>query len=85
MVGSTSLWQEIELCQLYAKVFAQLGIEGTTLKINNRKVLAGIAEVIGAQDQLIDFTVALDKLDKIGFDGVVHELYTKGFSKDFHC
>ena len=82
VVGSTSLWQEIELCQLYAKVFAQLGIEGTTLKINNRKVLAGIAEVIGAQDQLIDFTVALDKLDKIGFDGVVNELYTKGFSKE---
>ena len=82
VVGSTSLWQEIELCQLYAKVFAQLGIEGTTLKINNRKVLAGIAEVIGAQDQLIDFTVALDKLDKIGYDGVVNELYTKGFSKE---
>ena len=82
VVGTTSLWQEIELCQLYAKVFAQLGIEGTTLKINNRKVLAGIAEVIGAQDQLIDFTVALDKLDKIGFDGVVNELYTKGFSKE---
>ena len=82
VVGSTSLWQEIELCQLYAKVFAQLGIEGTTLKINNRKVLAGIAEVIGVQDQLIDFTVALDKLDKIGFDGVVNELYTKGFSKE---
>ena len=81
VVGSTSLWQEIELCQLYARVFAQLGIEGTTLKINNRKVLAGIAEVIGAQDQLIDFTVALDKLDKIGFHGVVDELYTKGFSK----
>ena len=82
VVGSTSLWQEIELCQLYARVFAQLGIEGTTLKINNRKVLAGIAEVIGAQDQLIDFTVALDKLDKIGFHGVVDELYTKGFSKE---
>ena len=49
--------------------------------MNNRKVLAGIAEVIGAQDQLIDFTVALDKLDKIGFDGVVNELEAKGFSE----
>lgn len=81
VVGSTSLWQEVELCQLYAKVFSQLGIQGATLKMNNRKVLAGIAEVIGAQDQLIDFTVALDKLDKIGFDGVVNELEAKGFSE----
>ena len=81
VVGSTSLWQEVELCQLYAKVFSELGIKGATLKMNNRKVLAGIAETIGAQDQLIDFTVALDKLDKIGFDGVVQELEGKGFSK----
>ena len=81
VVGSTSLWQEVELCQLYAKVFSQLGIKGAILKMNNRKVLAGIAETIGAQDQLIDFTVALDKLDKIGFDGVVQELESKGFSK----
>ena len=81
VVGSTSLWQEVELCQLYAKVFSELGIKGATLKMNNRKVLAGIAEIIGAQDQLIDFTVALDKLDKIGFDGVVQELEGKGFSK----
>ena len=81
VVGSTSLWQEVELCQLYAKVFSELGIKGATLKMNNRKVLAGIAETIGAQDQLIDFTVALDKLDKIGFDGVVQELEGKDFSK----
>jgi len=82
VVGSTSLWQEVELCQLYAVVFAALGIEGATIKINNRKILAGIAEVIGAQEQLIDFTVALDKLDKIGFEGVEKELKEKNFSAD---
>jgi histidyl-tRNA synthetase len=80
VVGSTSLWQEIELCQLYDTAFTKLGLQGATLKMNNRKVLAGIAEIIGAADQLIDFTVALDKLDKIGFDGVVKELTEKGFS-----
>lgn len=80
VVGSTSLWQEIELCQLYDRAFTKLGLHGATLKMNNRKVLAGIAEIIGAADQLIDFTVALDKLDKIGFDGVVKELTQKGFT-----
>ena len=80
VVGSTSLWQEIELCQLYDRAFTKLGLQGATLKMNNRKVLAGIAEIIGAADQLIDFTVALDKLDKIGFDGVVKELTQKGFT-----
>ena len=82
VVGSTSLWQEVELCQLYAGVFVALGIEGATIKINNRKILAGIAEVIGAQEQLIDFTVALDKLDKIGIEGVEKELKEKNFSAD---
>lgn len=81
VVGSNSLWQEVELCQIYAKVFQALGIKGAQLKINNRKVLAGIAEIIGAQDQLIDFTVALDKLDKIGVEGVFDELQKKGFSE----
>lgn len=80
VVGSDSLWQEVELCQLYATAFNRLGLKGATLKLNNRKVLAGIAEIIGAADQLIDFTVALDKLDKIGFEGVVKELIEKGFS-----
>ena len=80
VVGSTSLWQEIELCQLYDRAFTKLGLHGANLKMNNRKVLAGIAEIIGAADQLIDFTVALDKLDKIGFDGVVKELTQKGFT-----
>ena len=81
VVGSTSLWQEVELCQLYADVFNALDLQLATLKINNRKVLAGIAEVIGAADRLVDFTVALDKLDKIGIDGVEAELMAKGFDQ----
>ncbi len=80
VVGSTSLWQEVELVQLYDAVFTQLGLGGTTIKINNRKILSGIAEVIGAKDKLIDFTVALDKLDKIGEEGVKKEMLDKGIS-----
>ncbi len=81
VVGSTSLWQEVELVQLYDSVFSELGLEGVTIKINNRKILSGIAEVIGASDKLIDFTVALDKLDKIGEDGVKKEMLEKGISE----
>ncbi|UOK42535.1 MULTISPECIES: histidine--tRNA ligase [Flavobacterium] len=81
VVGSTSLWQEVELVQLYDSVFSTLGLEGVTIKINNRKILSGIAEVIGASDKLIDFTVALDKLDKIGEDGVKKEMLEKGISE----
>ncbi len=82
VVGSTSLWQEVELVQLYDSVFAELGLNGVTIKINNRKILSGIAEVIGASDKLIDFTVALDKLDKIGDEGVKKEMLEKGISDD---
>jgi histidyl-tRNA synthetase len=82
VVGSTSLWQEVELVQLYDSVFSQLGLKGATIKINNRKILSGIAEVIGASDKLIDFTVALDKLDKIGEDGVKKEMLEKGISEE---
>ena len=82
VVGSTSLWQEVELVQLYDSVFAELGLNGVTIKINNRKILSGIAEVIGASDKLIDFTVALDKLDKIGEDGVKKEMLEKGISEE---
>ncbi|QIH40371.1 histidine--tRNA ligase [Flavobacterium sp. Sr18] len=82
VVGSKSLWQEVELVQLYDTVFSALGLEGVTIKINNRKILSGIAEVIGASDKLIDFTVALDKLDKIGEDGVKKEMMEKGISED---
>ena len=82
VVGSKSLWQEVELVQLYDNVFTSLGLKGATIKINNRKVLSGIAEVIGASDKLIDFTVALDKLDKIGEDGVKAEMLAKGITED---
>ena len=81
VVGSTSLWQEIEFVQLYDDVFTKLGLTNTIIKINNRKILSGIAEIIGAKDKLIDFTVALDKLDKIGKEGVVNEMLSKGISK----
>jgi histidyl-tRNA synthetase len=81
VVGSKSLWQEVELIQLYDAVFTELGLNGVTIKINNRKILSGIAEVICASDKLIDFTVALDKLDKIGEDGVKKEMLEKGISE----
>ncbi|MCL4131941.1 UNVERIFIED_CONTAM: hypothetical protein GTU68_030211 [Idotea baltica] len=82
VVGSTSLWQEVEFVQLYDTVFTNLGLQDTTIKINNRKILSGIAEVIGASDKLIDFTVALDKLDKIGKEGVVKEMLGKGITEE---
>ncbi|WP_405206258.1 histidine--tRNA ligase [Aquimarina sp. LLG6339-5] len=81
VVGSTSLWQEVDFIQLYDKVFSKLGLDGVTIKMNNRKILSGIAEVIGASDKLIDFTVALDKLDKIGEEGVKKEMIAKGISE----
>ncbi|PIB27831.1 histidine--tRNA ligase [Maribacter sp. 4G9] len=81
VVGSDSLLQEVELIQLYDTVFNDLKLEGVIIKLNNRKILAGIAEVIGAKDLLIDFTVALDKLDKIGEDGVKKEMLSKGISE----
>ncbi|MCM4169201.1 Histidine--tRNA ligase [Arenibacter antarcticus] len=80
VVGSNSLLQEVELVQLYDAVFTDLKLEGVTIKLNNRKILAGIAEVIGERDKLIDFTVALDKLDKIGIEGVSKEMREKGIS-----
>ncbi|GAA4956798.1 histidine--tRNA ligase [Algibacter aquimarinus] len=82
VVGSKSLWQEVEFIQLYDTVFSALKLEGVTIKINNRKILSGIAEVIGASDKLIDFTVALDKLDKIGEEKVKAEMLSKGISNE---
>jgi histidyl-tRNA synthetase len=82
VVGSNSLWQEIEFIQLYDTVFSKLRLTGTSIKINNRKILSGIAEIIGAKDKLIDFTVALDKLDKIGAEGVAKEMKAKGISQE---
>ncbi len=81
VVGSKSLWQEVEFVQLYDDVFTAIKLEGVVIKINNRKILSGIAEVIGAKDKLIDFTVALDKLDKIGEEKVIEEMINKGIPK----
>lgn len=80
VVGSESLWQEVEFVQLYLKSFAELQIP-VTLHMNNRKILSGLAEFARISDQLIDFTVALDKLDKIGKEGVVKELLEKNISQ----
>lgn len=82
VIGSKSLWQEVEFVTLYDRVFTALGVNGVTIKLNNRKILAGIAEVIDASDKLIDFTVALDKLDKIGEDGVKAEMIEKGIAAE---
>jgi len=82
VVGASSLLQEVELIQLYDAVFADLNLDGVTIKLNNRKVLSGIAEVIGAKHLLVDFTVALDKLDKIGVEGVKKEMLEKGLSPE---
>ncbi len=78
-IGSRSLLNELELVQIVDEVFGKLGIR-VCLKINNRKILAGLAEVCGAPDKLIDITVAIDKIDKIGLDAVKEELTEKGLS-----
>ncbi len=82
VVGSKSLLQEVEFIQLYDDVFTKLGLTEVEIKMNNRKILSGIAEIIGQKDKLIDFTVALDKLDKIGEDGVIKEMLNKGISEN---
>ena len=76
-IGSRSLLNELELVQIVDEVFGKLGIR-VCLKINNRKILAGLAEVCGAPDKLVDITVAIDKIDKIGLDAVKEELVEKG-------
>ncbi|HMY12638.1 MAG TPA: histidine--tRNA ligase [Bacteroidia bacterium] len=81
VIGSTSLISEAEFLLIIQEVFNSLQI-GVTIKINNRKILAGIAEVIGHADKIIDITVAIDKLDKIGEQKVKEELLTKGLSAD---
>ena len=81
VIGSNSLLNEVELIQIVDEVFEKLKISSTT-KLNNRKILAVIAEVIGESDRMIDITVALDKFDKIGQEGVVKELNEKGISSE---
>ena len=80
VVGSNSLLYEVEIVQLLDEVLYNLGIPGFTIKINNRKVLSGIAEITGESDKIIDITVAIDKLDKIGEEGVIKELESKEVS-----
>lgn len=79
VVGSDSLLNEVELLQMIDEVFARLGIR-IAIKLNNRKVLAGIAALIGEPDKIIDITVAIDKLDKIGLDAVKAELLERGLT-----
>jgi histidyl-tRNA synthetase len=80
VVGSDSLLYEVECVQLFDQVLHSLAIPSFTIKINNRKILSGIAEICGAQEQLTDLVVALDKLDKIGAEGVIKEWQEKGLS-----
>lgn len=79
VIASNSIYNEYELIQIIDEVFSRLGVR-ILIKINNRKILSGIAEIIGEHDRLIDFTVAIDKLDKIGIDKVNDELRAKGIS-----
>jgi histidyl-tRNA synthetase len=82
VVGSDSLLNEAEFIMIYDEALSNLGLKDFTIKINNRKILSGIAEIIGKPELIIDMTVAIDKLDKIGLDGVVNELLTKGFVQE---
>ncbi len=81
VIGSKSLINELELVQIVDEVFAKFGIN-VCIKINNRKVLQGLAEVIGHPDKLIDITVAIDKIDKIGLDAVKEELLARGIDEN---
>ena len=81
VVGSDSLLNEVELMQIVDTVFTRFGVR-VQIKINNRKILSGIAEVIGAADKIVDITVAIDKLDKIGLESVNAELMANGLSEE---
>ena len=81
IVGSDSLLNEVELMQIIDTVFTRFGVR-VQIKINNRKILSGIAEVIGAADKIVDITVAIDKLDKIGIDNVNQELREDGLTDE---
>lgn len=81
VVGSDSLLNEAEFVLIYNEALRKLGLKDFTIKINNRKILSGIAEIIGKPELIVDMTVAIDKLDKIGFDGVTKELIARGFTE----
>ena len=80
VVGSESLINEAEFVLIYQEALTKLGLKDFTIKINNRKILSGIAEIIGKPELIVDMTVAIDKLDKIGLDGVTKELIERGFT-----
>jgi histidyl-tRNA synthetase len=80
VVGSESLLNEAEFIMIYQEALTNLGLHDFTIKINNRKILSSIAEIIGKPELIVDMTVAIDKLDKIGLDGVSNELLNRGFS-----
>ncbi|MFD1628965.1 histidine--tRNA ligase [Pseudopedobacter beijingensis] len=80
VVGSDSLLNEAEFICIYDEALTNLGLKDFSIKINNRKILTGIAELIGKPQQIVDLTVAIDKLDKIGLEGVEKELLSKGFT-----
>lgn len=81
VVGSDSLWNEVELLSMIDMVFSKLKVR-VAIKVNNRKILTGIAEIIGEADKIVDITVAIDKIDKIGIENVNDELRSKGLSED---
>jgi histidyl-tRNA synthetase len=81
VVGSESLINEAEFVLIYHEALSNLGLKDFTIKINNRKILSGIAEIIGKPELIVDMTVAIDKLDKIGFEGVTKELIERGFTE----
>jgi histidyl-tRNA synthetase len=80
VVGSDSLLNEAEFVMIYDEALGKLGLKDFTVKINNRKILSGIAQIIDKHDNIIDLTVAIDKIDKIGLDGVIKELLERGFT-----
>jgi histidyl-tRNA synthetase len=80
VVGSDSLLNEAEFVLIYQEALTNLGLKDFTIKLNNRKILSGIAEIIGKPELIVDMTVAIDKLDKIGLDGVSKELLERGFT-----
>lgn len=82
VVGSESLINEAEFVLIYHEALTKLGLKDFTIKINNRKILSGIAEIIGKPELIVDMTVAIDKLDKIGLDGVKIELIERGFDEN---
>ena len=82
IVGSTALLNEVELANIYHQVFMQLGLSGYTLKINSRKILSALAQLCGGAEKMMDITIAIDKLDKIGLDKVKEELTERNLSPE---